>query len=143
MMRIIIFFTIMTFLTQFTFSALAQMPLNVLEYRQTERMHNDRNTGTETTRRYYNVKPNDTLAKIIARFYGNTRLDRKILQMVIVKANKHAFANGNPNFLFARKRITLPSQAEIQKMVMGEGGHNQSQSYNNMEYKREIYFVGF
>ncbi len=87
------------------------------------------------------VKKNESLHVIIKKYYGNSGLNTRFLQLAIVSKNRHAFVRGNPNFLYAGKTLHLPSVNEIRDMVMASSSSKPSMapaSRNN-----HIYFHGF
>lgn len=89
----------------------------------------------------HKVKPNESLSHIIKKYYGDSSLNRKFLELAIVSRNSHAFVRGNPHFLFAGRTLHLPSVNEIRDMIYGKS------SSKNTGYARDradhIYFNGF
>ena len=68
----------------------------------------DQNYSTSHT-----VKDGESLSEIINKFYGNTGLNMRIIQLSLTEINKHAFVRNNPNYLFAGKKLKIPSINEI------------------------------
>ena len=92
-------------------------PLVVLEYSnnnniEIENSHNDENYST-----YHKIKKNETLSKIIQKYYGNKGLNFTFVQAAIFHKNKNVFVRSNPNFMYAAKRLYLPSINEIKELV--------------------------
>ena len=52
----------------------------------------DQNYSTSHT-----VKDGESLSEIINKFYGNTGLNMRIIQLSLTEINKHAFVRNNPN----------------------------------------------
>mgnify|MGYP001407268008 CR=1 FL=1 len=88
---------------------------------------------------FHKVKSGDSLSGILKKYYGNSGLNMKIIEISIIEINKHAFVRGNPHFLFAGKKIKIPSVNEIMNLVKNE--ENQSSSINSSR-NGHIYFYG-
>jgi Tfp pilus assembly protein FimV len=73
----------------------------VLEYRSMQ--HGSNGTGG-----YYRVQPGDTLAKIVAQHFDQTR-NRDELFLEIVAANPRAFVGSNPDHLLSGSVLNIPS----------------------------------
>jgi len=65
----------------------------------------------------------------------------KFVEMAIVQVNRHAFVRGNPNFLYAKKTIRLPSLNQIRALVTGDKPQNAATDSGNGR-TNEIYFFG-
>ena len=89
----------------------------------------------------HEVAPNETLSHIMNDYYGGSGMNMKFVEMAIVQVNRHAFVRGNPNFLFAKKTIRLPSLNQIKALVTGEKLEN-SPSQSGSGRTNEIYFFG-
>ena len=100
---------------------------------------NDHNNERFST--YHKVKKNETLSKIIQKYYGNKGLNLTFVQAAILYKNKNAFVRSNPNFLFAQKNLYLPSIKEIQELIYRKK-QNKPDHINNTQAKNEIYFFG-
>jgi hypothetical protein len=74
-------------------------------------------------------------------YYGGSGMNMKFVEMAIVQVNRHAFVRGNPNFLYAKKTIRLPSLNQIKALVTGEKPEN-SPSQSGSGRTNEIYFFG-
>ena len=70
------------------------------------------------------VQKGQSLGQIINEFYAESGLDKRFLKLAIVAANPKAFAQENPNFMFAGAKLHLPSLNQIQAMVLGVAYEN-------------------
>ncbi|MBS92027.1 MAG: hypothetical protein CMM95_03130 [Rickettsiales bacterium] len=86
----------------------------------------------------HKVKPGESLSGILNKYYGNTGLNMRIVEISIIEINKHAFVRNNPNYLFAGKKIKIPSINEIMNLVKNKPNVN-SGSNNRTNH---IYFYG-
>jgi len=68
-------------------------------------------------------------------------MNMKFVEMAIVQVNRHAFVRGNPNFLYAKKTIRLPSLNQIKALVTDAKPEN-SPSQSGSGRTNEIYFFG-
>ena len=114
-------------------------PLVILEYSDTSEAKNENSNG-ENYSTYYKVKKNDTLSKIIEKYYGNKGLNYTFVQAAILYKNKNAFVRSNPNFMYAKKNLYLPSINEIKELVYRE--KKKLPIMNNTSINKEIYFFG-
>ena len=89
---------------------------------------------------YYKIKKNDSLSEILSKFYGNN-LNLNIIQSAVVLKNKHVFVRNNANFMFANKKLYLPSINEIKNLVYKTSKKNNN---TNPDFTREqdIYYFG-
>ena len=131
----------------FAFVALdlgANEPFVVLEYKSdtmnNKKLNRDnlfiKNQNYSVSRK---VKSGESLSGILKKYYGNSGLNMKIIEISIIEMNKHAFVRGNPHFLFAGKKIKIPSINEIMNLV--KNVKNQSSSVNSLT-NGHIYFYG-
>ena len=125
------------------FGLIAQ-PLVILEYSKNNNENyelegNDHNNKKFST--YHKVKKNETLSKIIQKYYGNKGLNLTFVQAAILYKNKNAFVRSNPNFMFAQKNLYLPSIKEIQDLIYKKN-KNKTDFISNTEANKEIYFFG-
>ena len=89
----------------------------------------------------HEVAPNETLGHIMNDYYGGSGMNMKFVEMAIVQVNRHAFVRGNPNFLYAKKTIRLPSLNQIKASITdGTPKNSPSKSVNGRT--NEIYFFG-
>ena len=89
----------------------------------------------------HEVAQNETLGHIMNDYYGGSGMNMKFVEIAIVQVNRHAFVRGNPNFLYAKKTIRLPSLNEIKALVTGAKPKN-SPSQGGSGRTNEIYFFG-
>ena len=94
----------------------------------------DQNYSTSHT-----VKDGESLSEIINKFYGNTGLNMRIIQLSLTEINKHAFVRNNPNYLFAGKRLKIPSINEIMNLVKNKPNQRKTSSNRGNNH---IYFYG-
>ena len=122
-------------------------PIVVLEYRGQGFQNSTQNLSDNS----FMIDPDFTsnhvilkgqsLGHIINEFYAGSGLDKRFLKLAIVTANPKAFAQGNPNFMFAGVKLHLPSLNEIQAMVLGKA-HDESTKHNGQSSDRGIFFFG-
>ena len=86
------------------------------------------------------VGPNETLSNIMYKYYRNSGLNREFLTLAIVQANPKAFVRQNPNYLFAGRKLRLPSVNEIQSMMLGQ--KTSSTGMPSGKVNDEIFFFG-
>ena len=89
----------------------------------------------------HEVAQNETLGHIMNDYYGGSGMTMKFVEIAIVQLNRHAFVRGNPNFLYAKKTIRLPSLNQIKALVTGAKPEN-SPSQGGSGRTNEIYFFG-
>ena len=88
----------------------------------------------------HQVAEAETLSHIMAEYYGGSGLNMKLVELAILQFNREAFVRGNPNFLFAGKRLHLPSVNQIKALVTGQKSESQRSSSNRKQ--NEIFFFG-
>ena len=86
------------------------------------------------------VGRNETLSTIMNKFYRNSGLNKEFLSLAIVQANPKAFVRQNPNYLYAGRKLRLPSVNEIQSMILGQ--KTSSTSMSSGKVNNEIFFFG-
>lgn len=121
-------------------------PLVVLENEQRQTGKKSQNAGSQFAENpdhsgRHKVKKGDSLYKIMNKYYANAGLDRKFLELAIVKANRGAFVRNNPNFLYAGRVLHLPSVNQIKSMVMRPYG-NGAAGAHQPESTGHIFFLG-
>ena len=121
------------------YSMAVAQPLVVLEYSDTSDIKTE-NSNDENYSTYYNIKKNDTLSKIIEQYYGNKGLNFTFVQAAILYKNKNVFVRSNPNFMYAKKKLYLPSINEIKELVYKD--KKKSPMMKDTEINQEIYFFG-
>jgi Tfp pilus assembly protein FimV len=88
----------------------------------------------------HQVAEAETLSHIMAEYYGGSGLNMKFVELAILQFNREAFVRGNPNFLFAGKRLHLPSVNQIKALVTGQKSVSQRSPSNRNQ--NEIFFFG-
>ena len=87
----------------------------------------------------HKVKDGESLSTILEKYYGNTGLNMKIIEISIIEINKHAFVRENPHFLYAGKILKIPSVSEIMNLVRKAPDKN---SNSKSSQRNHIYFYG-
>ena len=85
------------------------------------------------------VKDGESLSEIMSKYYGNTGLNMRIIQLSLTEINRHAFVRNNPNYLFAGKKLKIPSVNEIMNLVKNKPNQRKTSSSRG---KNHIYFYG-
>ena len=62
----------------------------------------------------------------------------RIVEISIIEMNKNAFVRNNPNYLFAGKKIKIPSVNEMMNLVK----KTKKTKSQNINKKSHIYFFG-
>jgi len=104
------------------------------KYNKNNKFIKDQNYSTSHT-----VKDGESLSEIINKFYGNTGLNMRIIQLSLTEINKHAFVRNNPNYLFAGKKLKIPSINEIMNLVKNKPNQRKTSSNRGNNH---IYFYG-
>ncbi len=118
-------------------------PIVVLEYSVSKDFKNNNSKSFKENENYssfYVIKKNDSLSDIINNFYGNMNLNLRVVQSAVVLKNRHAFVRNNANFMFANKKLYLPSINEIKDSVYKN--KKRKQQDQNYERVQDIYFFG-
>ena len=123
-------------------------PIVVLEYRGT----NYQNEYAEPSNNIFIMDPDHTekhkvpkgqsLSEVIDDFYAGSGLDERFLRLAIVAANPKAFAQENPNFMFAGATLHLPSLNQIQAMVLGVPIDKKTSQFEPQRSDKGIFFFG-
>ena len=123
-------------------------PIVVLEYRGT----NYQNEYADPSNNIFIMDPDHTekhkvpkgqsLSEVIDDFYAGSGLDKRFLRLAIVAANPKAFAQENPNFMFAGATLHLPSLNQIQSMVLGIPIDKKTSQFEPQRSDRGIFFFG-
>jgi hypothetical protein len=143
------FIKIIIFINLFLMSSMSYSePIVVLEYRGT----NYQNEYSDPSNNIFIIDPDHTekhkvpkgqsLSEVIDDFYAGSGLDKRFLRLAIVAANPKAFAQENPNFMFAGATLHLPSLNQIQKMVLGIAVDSKKTQINIKGNDRGIFFFG-
>ena len=118
-------------------------PFVVYEYSETS-SNNSKNQNSyenEDYSTYYRIKKNDSLSGILDKFYGSKNLNLNIVKSAVVLKNKHAFVRNNANFMFANKKLYLPSVNEIKDMIYKNVNKKRNIS-NEFSREQDIYYFG-
>ena len=123
-------------------------PIVVLEYRGT----NYQNEYADPSNNIFIMDPDHTekhkvpkgqsLSEVIDDFYAGSGLDKRFLRLAIVAANPKAFAQENPNFMFAGATLHLPSLNQIQAMVLGVPIDKKTSQFEPQRSDKDIFFFG-
>ncbi len=130
-----------------TFFSNANEPFVVLEYKghtsnRSGKINIDKNNKFLKDSNYsliHKVKPGESLSGILQKHYGKTGLNMKIIEVSVIEINKHAFVRQNPHFLYAGKKIKIPSLNEIMNLVRDTP---KKVSGSEAGKKSHIYFYG-
>ena len=143
LLNLILFSTTLMFSTT-SFS----QPIVILEYRGS----NHQNLSEDVSNNIFMMDPDHTekhtvpkgqsLSEIIDDYYSGSGLDKRFLKLAIVAANPRAFAQQNPNFMFAGATLHLPSLNQIQAMVLGIPINGNLKDYEKQADNRGIFFFG-
>ena len=87
----------------------------------------------------HKVQSGESLSGILDKYYGKSGLNMKVIEISIIEMNKHAFVRNNPHFLYAGKKLKIPSLNEIMNFVKNEKSITNS---NNSTKTNHIYFYG-
>ena len=81
------------------------------------------------------VEIGDSLSGIINKYYKNTGLNMRIVEISILEINRKAFVRNNPNYIYAGKTLKIPSVNEMMNLVRKDTNNNQNNG-------KHIYFFG-
>ena len=118
-------------------------PFVVYEYfeNSSNNSKNQNSYENEDYSTYYRIKKNDSLSGILDKFYGSKNLNLNIVKSAVVLKNKHAFVRNNANFMFANKKLYLPSVNEIKDMIY-KNVNNKRNISNEFSREQDIYYFG-
>ena len=141
--KIILYFNIL-FISSISYSE----PIVVLEFRGAN--YQNENTGPSNNifvmdpdhTEKHKVPKGQSLSEVIDDFYAGSGLDKRFLRLAIVAANPKAFAQENPNFMFAGATLHLPSLNQIQAMVLGVPIDKKTSQFEPQGSDRGIFFFG-
>ena len=142
-MKVRIFIIILSVLTISIYQAKSNEPFVVLDYNQghdkSSKLNKDnifvKNQGYSVK---HKIKSGESLSDILKKYYGNSGLNMRIIEVSLIEINKHAFVRKNPNFLYANKILHLPSILEIKNLILNEKPNNKIHSKD----EKHIYFFG-
>ena len=84
----------------------------------------------------HKIKSGESLSDILKKYYGNSGLNMRIVEVSLIEINKHAFVRKNPNYMFAGKTIVIPSIDHIMNLVKNSKNFSSTQSSR----REHIYF---
>ena len=84
----------------------------------------------------HKIKNGESLSDILKKYYGNSGLNMRIIEVSIIEINKHAFVRKNPNYMFAGKTLIIPSINHIMNLVKNSKNNN----FTNSSRREHIYF---
>ena len=130
----------------FFISYLSAEPFVVHEYAQTSSDKSTYNNSqnfyeNEDYSTYYKIKKNDSLSGILNKFYGSNNLNLNVIKSAVVLKNKHAFVRNNANFMFANKKLYLPSINEIKNSIY-KNVIKKNDTSKDFSREQEIYYFG-
>ena len=131
------------FLNYFFSGFLFAEPFVVYEY--SENSSNNSNSKNfhenEDYSTYYKIKKNDSLSGILDKFYSSKNLNLNVVMSAVVLKNKHAFVRNNANFMFANKKLYLPSVNEIKNLIYKNVNRKKDIS-TGFSREKDIYYFG-
>ena len=118
-------------------------PFVVYEYSETSTNNSQSQNSYENEdySTYYRIKKNDSLSGILDKFYGSKNLNLNVIKSAVVLKNKHAFVRNNANFMFANKKLYLPSVNEIKDMIY-KNVNKKINISNEFSREQDIYYFG-
>ena len=118
-------------------------PFVVYEYSEnTSNNSNSQNfQENEDYSTYYRIKKNDSLSGILEKFYGSKNLNLHVIKSAVVLKNRHAFVRNNANFMFANKKLYLPSVNEIKNLIYKNVNRKKDIS-TGFSREKDIYYFG-
>ena len=131
-------------LNSFISGSLYAEPFVVYEYSENSSNNNNKSQNfheNEDYSTYYKIKKNDSLSGILDKFYSSKNLNLNVVKSAVVLKNKHAFVRNNANFMFANKKLYLPSVNEIKDMIYKNVNKKRNVS-NEFSREQEIYYFG-
>ena len=135
-------FSVLVILKLLSFNYIKAEPYIILEYsnQESQSMNSEGNfTNNENYSLFHTIKKNETLSNIIEKYYSSGAFNLKFVQAAIVHKNRHAFVRSNPNFMFAGRKLHLPSINEIKNLV-----YKNRKAINTFESQEstDLYFFG-
>ena len=130
-------------LNSFISGLLFAEPFVVYEYSQKSSNNNNSQNfhENEDYSTYYEIKKNDSLSGILDKFYSSKNLNLNVVKSAVVLKNKHAFVRNNANFMFANKKLYLPSVNEIKDLIYKNVDKIKDIS-SDFSREQDIYYFG-
>ena len=140
MKKLVLYLFLLNFLIS---SSLFSEPFVVYKYSETSSNNSKSQNSYENEdySTYYRIKKNDSLSGILDKFYGSKNLNLNVIKSAVVLKNKHAFVRNNANFMFADKKLYLPSVNEIKDMIY-KNVNNKRNISNEFSREQDIYYFG-
>ena len=140
MKKLVLYLFLLNFLIS---SSLFSEPFVVYKYSETSSNNSKSQNSYENEdySTYYRIKKNDSLSGILDKFYGSKNLNLNVIKSAVVLKNKHAFVRNNANFMFADKKLYLPSVNEIKDMIYKNVNKKRDVS-NEFSREQDIYYFG-
>ena len=140
-MKLKIFITTLSILTISILEAQSNEPFVVLDYNQgydrTGKLNKDnifvKNQAYSVK---HKIKNGESLSDILKKYYGNSGLNMRIIEVSLIEMNKHAFVRKNPNYMFAGKTLVIPSINQIMNLVKNSKNYSSTQGSR----REHIYF---
>ena len=140
-MKLKIFITTLSILTISMLEAQSNEPFVVLDYNQGYGRAGKLNKDNIFVKNQaysvkHKIKNGESLSDILKKYYGNSGLNMRIIEVSLIEINKHAFVRKNPNYMFAGKTLVIPSINQIMNLVKNSKNYNSTQSSR----REHIYF---
>ena len=140
-MKLRIFIIILSIFTISTKETQSNEPFVVLDYNQgnsgSDKLNKD---NIFVKNQAYSVKHKiqngESLSDILKKYYGNSGLNMRIIEVSLIEINKHAFVRKNPNYMFAGKTLVIPSINHIMNLVKNSKNYSSTQGSR----REHIYF---
>ena len=140
-MKLKIFIIIFSILTISIHQAKSNEPFVVLDYNQGYDSSGKLNKNNIFVKNQgysvkHKIKSGESLSDILKKYYGNSGLNMRIIEVSLIEINKHAFVRKNPNYMFAGKTLVIPSINHIMNLVKNSKNFSSTQSSR----REHIYF---
>lgn len=140
-MKLRLFIIILSILTFSINKASSNEPFVVLDYNQGGSRDGKLNKENIFVKNQgysvkHKIKNGESLSDILKKYYGNSGLNMRIIEVSLIEMNKHAFVRKNPNYMFAGKTLTIPSINQIMNLVKNRKNYSSTQNSR----REHIYF---
>ena len=140
-MKLRLFIIILTILTVSIKKVSSNEPFVVLDYNQGNGSDGKLNKENIFVKNQgysvkHKIKNGESLSDILKKYYGNSGLNMRIIEVSLIEINKHAFVRKNPNYMFAGKTLTIPSINQIMNLVKNKKNYSSTQNSR----REHIYF---
>ena len=140
-MKLRLFIIILSILTVSINKASSNEPFVVLDYNQGNSRDGKLNKENIFVKNQgdsvkHKIKNGESLSDILKKYYGNSGLNMRIIEVSLIEINKHAFVRKNPNYMFAGKTLNIPSINQIMNLVKNKKNYSSTQSSR----REHIYF---